>query len=86
MVAKKDRRKDSDSPAPIMGGNAAPPLIAATRKLPPRFVCLPNPLILIEKMVAKQQLSKTNTMINMATLAVPFVTMQMIENTVHMNK
>ena len=60
-----------------------PPEIPATRNEPPLFVCRPNPRSPNVKMVAKQQLSKQNTIISNAMLVVPFVVMAAMENMKH---
>src|SRR3954463_16007489 len=70
-------------PAPIIGGKTMPPEIPATRNEPPLFVCRPNPRSPNVKIVAKQQLSKQNTIISNAMLVVPLVVMAAIENMKH---
>lgn len=59
--------------APVIGGNAVPPGIAATIKLPPIFVCLPKPLNLNVKIVAKQALSQHKTRQKRAIEPLPWV-------------
>lgn len=69
--------------APVIGGNTIPPLIAATSRLPPSFVCLPNPLSPSVKIVAIHADSKHKTSISMAIETDPCVVMAGTMKTKH---
>ncbi len=63
--------------------NLPPPEMADTKKLPPRFVCLPSPLRARVKMVAKQHDSKTKIMMYSAIPAVPWTFIAAIAKIAH---
>lgn len=69
--------------APIMGGKTIPPEMAATRRAPPSFVCLPRPRRPNVKIVAKHADSKHKTVISMAIETFPAVFMAVIANIMH---